>query len=63
LTNDVLNTFGGFGVAEVPNLQKLLHYICDNGFEHHVAFNLSQFAPAVAEAFSKYMGWNTYRHE
>ncbi len=63
LTNDVLNTFGGFGVAEVPNLQRLLHYICDNGFEHHVAFNLSQFAPAVAEAFSKYMGSNTYRHE
>ena len=62
LTNDVLNTFGGFGVAQVLGLQRLLHYICDNGFEHHVAFNLSQYAPAVEEAFDKYMGWNTYRH-
>jgi L-fucose isomerase-like protein len=63
LTNDVLNTFGGFGVAEVNHLQRLLRYICENGFEHHVAFNLSQYSDAVAEAFSKYMGWNTYRHE
>ena len=62
LTNDVLNTFGGFGVAEVPHLQRLLHYICDNGFEHHVAFNLSQYEHAVAEAFGKYMGWDTYTH-
>lgn len=63
LTNDVLNTFGGFGVAEVNHLQRLLHYICDNGFEHHVAFNLSQYSHAVAEAFGKYMGWNTHLHE
>lgn len=63
LTNDVLNTFGGFGVAEVNHLQRLLHYICENGFEHHVAFNLSQYSRAVAEAFGKYMGWNTHLHE
>ncbi|MEX2243267.1 MAG: L-fucose/L-arabinose isomerase family protein [Fimbriimonadaceae bacterium] len=62
LTNDVLNTFGGFGVAKVERLQPLLRYICENGFEHHVAFNLSQYAPAVSEAFSKYMDWDTYRH-
>ena len=62
LTNDVLNTFGGFGVAKVERLQPLLSYICENGFEHHVAFNLSQYAPAVSEAFSKYMGWDTYLH-
>ena len=62
LTNAMLNTFGGFGVAEVPRLQELLRYICNNGFEHHVAFNLSSFAPAVGEAFAKYMGWNTYVH-
>ena len=62
LTNDVLNTFGGFGVAQVKGLQSLLKYICNNGFEHHVAFNLSQYAPAVEEAFGNYLGWSTYKH-
>jgi len=62
LTNDLLNTFGGYGVVKVPELQKLLRYICENGFEHHVAFNLSESAEAVNEAFSKYMGWDTYWH-
>lgn len=62
LTNDLLHTFGGFGVVEVPNLQDLLQFICRNGFEHHVAANLSQVAPAIEEALSNYMGWEVYRH-
>ena len=36
-TDDPLETFGGAGVVEIPGLQKLLRYICENGFEHHVA--------------------------
>ena len=63
LTDDPLKTFGGFGVVEVPQLQKLLHYICENGFEHHVAINLSSTASAVEEAFSKYLGWEVYNHD
>ncbi|MFN3980259.1 MAG: L-fucose/L-arabinose isomerase family protein [Caldilinea sp.] len=63
LTNDPIKTFGGYGVVHVPGLQKLLNYICENGFEHHVAMNLSQVAPAVNEALNKYMGWSTYWHE
>ena len=63
LTNDPIKTFGGYGVVHVPKLQKLLNYICENGFEHHVAMNLSQVAPAVHEALNKYMGWATYWHE
>jgi L-fucose isomerase-like protein len=43
-TNDPLNTFGGAGVVEIPGLQNLLHYICENGFEHHVAANFSTVA-------------------
>lgn len=62
LTNDVLNTFGGFGVAHVPQLQDLLQFICENGFEHHVAFNHSQTADAMDEALSKYLGWEIYNH-
>lgn len=63
LTNDVLNTFGGYGVAEVPGLQELLKYICLNGFEHHVAFTLDRCASAVAEAMETYLGWDVYHHD
>lgn len=63
LTKDPLKTFGGYGVFEIPNLQKLLHYICENGFEHHVAVNISQTANAVNEALGKYLGWDVYYHK
>jgi L-fucose isomerase-like protein len=62
LTDDPLKTFGGFGVVRIPNLQKLLHYICENGFEHHVAINLSQTGNAVKEALGKYLDWDLYHH-
>ncbi|HUK26036.1 MAG TPA: L-fucose/L-arabinose isomerase family protein [Terriglobales bacterium] len=62
-TDDPLNTFGGAGVVEIPHMQKLLHYICENGFEHHVAANLSTVAAAVHEATTRYFGWDVYWHE
>ena len=62
-TDDPLNTFGGAGVVEIPRMQKLLRYICENGFEHHVAANLSTVAAAVHEAATRYLGWDTYWHE
>jgi L-fucose isomerase-like protein len=62
-TDDPLNTFGGAGVVEIPHLQKLLHYICENGFEHHVAANLSSVAPAVYEASTRYLGWDMHWHD
>jgi len=61
-TDDRLETFGGAGVVEIPGLQKLLRYICENGFEHHVAANLSSVAPAVHEAAKRYLGWEMYAH-
>jgi len=61
-TDDPLNTFGGAGVVEIPGLQKLLHYICENGFEHHVAANFSTVADAVHEAAVRYLGWQMHRH-
>jgi L-fucose isomerase-like protein len=62
LTDDPLETFGGYGVVEIPNFQGLLQHICENGFEHHVAVNLSRCAAAVNEALSKYLGWDVYYH-
>jgi hypothetical protein len=43
--DDPLSTSGGAGVVEIPKLQKLLHFICERGFEHNVAANLSTSLP------------------
>jgi L-fucose isomerase-like protein len=61
-TNDPLETFGGAGVVEIPRMQDLLRFICERGFEHHVAANLSSVAGAVHEATSRYLGWNVHMH-
>jgi L-fucose isomerase-like protein len=61
-TDDPLNTFGGAGVVEIPGLQNLLRYICENGFEHHVAANFSTVASATHEATTRYLGWQMYWH-
>ncbi len=62
-TNDKLDTFGGYGVMKIPNLQILCQYICKMGFEHHVAVGLIEKADAIAEALDNYMGWEVYRHQ
>jgi L-fucose isomerase-like protein len=61
-TNDALKTFGMKAVAHIPKMEKLLTYICDNGFEHHVAMNMSHTAEILNEAFYKYLGWEVYYH-
>ncbi len=61
-TNDPLDTFGGAGVVRIPKLQELLRYICERGFEHHVAANLAQVASAVHEATTRYLGWSVIQH-
>ncbi len=63
ITDDPIDTFGGYGVVRVPEFQELLAYICENGFEHHVAVNPTQVAEALYEAFTKYLGWDVYFHE
>jgi L-fucose isomerase-like protein len=62
LTDDPLDTFGGRGVVRIPDFQGLLHHICANGYEHHVAVSRSQVAAAVNEALGKYLGWDVYYH-
>jgi len=61
-TNDPLTTFGGAGVAKIPNLQPLLRFICERGFEHHVAGTMATVADPVYEATSRYLGWDVHRH-
>jgi len=62
LTDDELNTFGTRAVARVPNLQELMHYVCKNGFEHHVVMNASKTSNILYEAIGNYLGWDVHLH-
>ncbi|HEY3310028.1 MAG TPA: L-fucose/L-arabinose isomerase family protein [Anaerolineales bacterium] len=63
ITNDPLDTFGQRAVVYTPNLQKLLAYMCNHGFEHHVAMTMNHVAPTLNEALSNYMKWDVYHHQ
>lgn len=60
--NDPLDTVGCRAVIEVPQLERLLAWICRNGFEHHVAFNHASCAEALHEAFTRYLQVGTHFH-
>jgi L-fucose isomerase-like protein len=62
-TNDPIDTFGGYGVVQVPRFQELLAHICENGFEHHVSINQAHVGAAINEALSRYLGWSVYHHK
>jgi len=61
-TEDPLDTFGGYGVVEIPKLQDLLKSLCLGGFAHHVAATLKEVGDIVYEALSKYLGYNIEFH-
>ena len=61
-TDDTLETFGGFGVVEIPRLQSLLKTLCKEGFAHHVAATLNEVGDIVYEALFHYLGWNVIYH-
>lgn len=54
-TEDPLETFGGYGVVEIPNMQDLLKIICLTGFEHHVAATKGNVDHIIEEALDKYL--------
>ncbi len=62
-TDDKVDTIGSPAVAKIDNLQKLLDYLCKNGYEHHVAMNRSRVADVLKEAMENYLGWEVYRHQ
>jgi L-fucose isomerase-like protein len=62
ITPDKVRSFGGYGAIRVPQLQKLLQYICKNGYEHHVSVNRSHYGRAVNDALANYKGWDVYHH-
>ena len=63
MTNDPYGMDGCIVVTEVPELQKLMKYVCKNGFEHHVALCRGDLAEILQESIDTYLGWNLYVHE
>ena len=61
-TDDPFGMDGGIAVCHVPRLRALLGYMCQNGFEHHVAMTRTHCAAVLNEAISKYMRWDLYHH-
>ncbi|MFX0010136.1 MAG: fucose isomerase, partial [Candidatus Hermodarchaeota archaeon] len=59
-TDDSLETYGGFGVVEIPNLQEILKILCKEGFAHHIAASLSEVGKIINEALSNYLDWNLF---
>ena len=49
-------------LIEVPQFQKLLQFICRNGYEHHVAATKAPVADSIEDALTTYLGWQTYHH-
>lgn len=63
ITDDPYGMDGCIAVTKVDNLQKLMKYICKNGFEHHVAMCRGNVKDILQEAIESYLGWNLYVHE
>ena len=61
-TDDPYAMDGGIAVTRVPGLQKLLKFMCKNGFEHHVAMVRGNVSNILEEAVEKYLGWDLYKH-
>lgn len=63
ITDDPYGMDGCIAVTKVDNLQKLMKYICKNGFEHHVAMCRGNVKDILDEAISSYLKWDLYVHE
>lgn len=53
---------GGIAVTRVPDLRRLMRFVTQNGFEHHVAMVRGNHADVVAEAVNRYLRWPIYHH-
>ncbi|MBD3240012.1 MAG: hypothetical protein GF331_05455 [Chitinivibrionales bacterium] len=61
-TDDAYRMDGGIAVCRIHDLQSLLRFMCNEGFEHHTGMCRTHCADAIEEAYTTYMGWQTYRH-
>jgi L-fucose isomerase-like protein len=61
-TDDPFPMDGGIAVSHVKDLRKLLRFVTQNGFEHHVAMVRGHHGAVVAEALTRYLNWPIYHH-
>ena len=61
-TDDPCDMSGAVSVCKVKGMRELFRYMCQNGFEHHVAMTRGRVADVIEEATGKYLGWELYRH-
>jgi len=61
-TDDPFGMDGGIAVTRVKNLRRLMRFITQQGFEHHVAMVRGHHADVVNEAIYRYLGWPVYHH-
>jgi L-fucose isomerase-like protein len=61
-TDDPFAMDGGIAVTRVENLRKLMRFVTQNGFEHHVAMVRGSHADVMAEAVTRYLKWPIYHH-
>ena len=61
-TDDPFPMDGGIAVSEVKGLRRLMRFVTQNGFEHHVAMVRGHHADVVAEAVTRYLKWPMYHH-
>lgn len=59
---DKVQTFGGRGVVEISEMEKLLEFICLNGFEHHAAIGPGNYSGVISSTLEKYLGWPMHHH-
>lgn len=62
-TDDSYGMDGGIAVTRIPELQKLMKFMCKNGFEHHVAMVRGNVSNILEEAVNSYLNWDLYVHE
>jgi L-fucose isomerase-like protein len=53
---------GGIAVTRVAGLRRLLRFVTQNGFEHHVAMVRGHHADVMEEAVARYLRWPIYHH-
>lgn len=62
-TNDKIEKefFGCGKVIEKENIDKVSNYMAENGYKHHLAITYGDCVEIIAEAFGKYLGYETDR--
>ena len=61
-SEDPFGMDGGIAVVKVAQLRRLMQFVTQNGFEHHVAMVRGHYADVVEEALTRYMKLPLYHH-